>query len=132
ADSPSAREVATVRLPFPDDPGRVAGKNFEAPRLSPGSRNGGGGAGPELDGLFVAEEARGGIGDEPEVPSGLRAIGQDFRARSQEAGNDPEKLLRAKNCVSQIRARPKTIWQSKTSCSFAFITAPAARWRKRG
>src|SRR4051794_191236 len=54
ANSESAREVAAVRLSFPDDPGRNAGKNFQAPRLPARARDGGRGTRPELDGVFAS------------------------------------------------------------------------------
>src|ERR1041384_7633883 len=132
ADSKSAEEVAALRLPFPNDPGRAAGKNFQTPRLSSRTWNGRRGPRRELDGLFLAEEARYRIGNESEMPSGLRTIGQGLLARPQKVGDHSKELLRAADGVPQICPRPEAIWQSKTSCSSAFITARAARWRRRG
>src|SRR4051794_26103961 len=115
ADFASADEIAALRLPFPNDLGRAAGKNFQTPRLSSRTWNGERGTRPELDGLFPAEDARARISDESEMPSGLRAIRQGFRARPQKAGDYSKKLLRTADGISRVRSRPETIWQSKTS-----------------
>jgi hypothetical protein len=68
-------------VPFSRHNWGIAGEDIETPGLLAEAEDGCNDAGKELDNLFAAEEARRQIGEESQVPAGLRPIGQNIYTR---------------------------------------------------
>src|SRR5947208_584942 len=99
ADSASAHAHTALRLPFPRNLGRAAGKNLQASRLSAQAGNGRGSARTESDDLFAAEEARRRAGEKSQMPSGLRPHEPCIQERLSQAEETRRKVLRTETPV---------------------------------